>query len=422
MTWLAKKRIRISKGTKSSQNHEIFGGKAQILRVPQSGEVWQFRMWIAEEKKYLRKSLQTRDFDASVKRAEKLYLETMANVSSGKKLFGLSLQELTDLYTEWRKGDVGKRITKGRLTTIKSQMKHILAYKGAGLKIAELERNSFYDYESWRKTTRQDTQSVTIRNEQSTINHMMDFAYREGYTHLPQLDFRPINIKKDEVGRRDIFALKEYDKLIRELRSYVSKKQAPDKIERTERLMVRDAILIASNSLLRVGELWQLRWGDLEKIEHAFDSEEKPVELATLNIRGETSKTGNGRRIIMRGGQYFLRLRERSSNTDKDDFVFVSVGGNKPLARQNWYYHWGNLMRSIGIEDYQTRKLTWYSLRHFGITCRIRAGNTYSEIAEMAGTSATYIETHYKHYDDEMLKTAALKTFQIDKSGIIFSE
>ena len=51
MTWLAKKRIRISKGTMSSQNHEIFGGKAQILRVPQSGEVWQFRMWIAEEKK-----------------------------------------------------------------------------------------------------------------------------------------------------------------------------------------------------------------------------------------------------------------------------------------------------------------------------------------------------------------------------------
>jgi integrase len=419
---LAKKRIRVSKGTKGSQNHDIFGGKAQILRVPQSGEVWQFRMWIGEEKKYLRKSLQTRDFEAATDRAEKLYLETMANVSSGKKLFGLSLQELTNLYTDWRSGDVGTRITKGRLVTIKSQMKHILAYKGAGLKIGELERNSFYDYESWRKQTKPGTQSVTIRNEQSTINHMMDFAYREGYTHLPQLDFRPISIKRDEVGRRDIFALDEYDKLIRHLRSYVSKKQAPDETERTERLMVRDAILTASNSLLRVGELWQLRWGDVEKVEHAFDSEEIPVELVTLNVRGETSKTGNGRRIIVRGGQYFLRLRERSANTGKDDFVFVSVGGNKRLARQKWYYHWGNLMRGIGIEDYQSRKLTWYSLRHFGITCRIRAGNTYSEIAEMAGTSATYIETHYKHYDDGMLRTAALKSFSIDKSGIIFSE
>jgi adenylate cyclase class IV len=89
----------------------------------------------------------------STKRAEKLYLEKMANVSSGKKLFGLSLQELTDLYIDWRERDVGARITKGRLVTIKSQMKHILTYKGAGLKLGEQERNSFYDYESWRKKT-----------------------------------------------------------------------------------------------------------------------------------------------------------------------------------------------------------------------------------------------------------------------------
>jgi predicted transcriptional regulator len=76
-------------------------------------------------------------------------------------------------------------------------------------------------------------------------------------------------------------------------------------------------------------------------------------------------------------------------------------------------------MQGIGVEDYRTRKLTWYSLRHFGIICRIRAGNTYSEIAEMAGTSASYIKTHYKHYDDSMLKTAALKSFRIDSTGVV---
>ena len=86
------------------------------------------------------------------------------------------------------------------------------------------------------------------------------------------------------------------------------------------------------------------------KIEHAFDSEEKPVELVTLNVRGETSKTGNSRRIIVRGGQYFLRLRERAIHTNKDDFVFVSIGGNKRLAKQKWYSHWGNLMNGIDIE------------------------------------------------------------------------
>ena len=132
--------------------------------------------------------------------------------------------------------------------------------------------------------------------------------------------------------------------------------------------MVRDAVLIASNSLCRVGELFQMKWGDVEKIESAFDSEEKPVELVTLNIRGETSKTRNSRRIIVRGGEYFLRLRQRTPRTGKDDFVFAGADGSKRFQRERWYYHWGDLMRGIGIEDYQTRKLytpsLWNHLSH----------------------------------------------------------
>jgi hypothetical protein len=112
----------------------------------------------------------------------------------------------------------------------------------------------------------------------------------------------------------------------------------------------------------------------VKKVEHAFDSEEKPVQLATFDVRGETSKTVNSRGIIVRGGQYLLRLRERARNTEKDDFVFSAVGGNRRLARRKWYSHWENLMNGIGIEYYQTRKQTWDSLRHFGIACRIRAG------------------------------------------------
>ena len=50
-------------------------------------------------------------------------------------------------------------------------------------------------------------------------------------------------------------------------------------------------------------------------------------------------------------------------------------------------------------------------VKHFPrrITCRIRAGNTFSEIAEMVGTSATYIEIYYNHYNDDMLRMAAVK-------------
>ena len=139
-------------GNTSTDNYEILGGKAQIFRVAKSGDVWQFKMWVKEEQKYLRKSLRTRDFDTAVIRAEEKYLKTYSDVSSGRKIFGMSLGELVTEFIAWRADDVDAGIiTKGRLGTIKSQFKHVTNFKSEKLKISELDRNSFYDYEVWRK-------------------------------------------------------------------------------------------------------------------------------------------------------------------------------------------------------------------------------------------------------------------------------
>ena len=53
------------KSSFTTEYHDILGDKVKILRVKQSGGVWQFRMWIADEGKYLRKQLKTRDFEAA---------------------------------------------------------------------------------------------------------------------------------------------------------------------------------------------------------------------------------------------------------------------------------------------------------------------------------------------------------------------
>lgn len=68
------RKARKSKGNTSQEVHDILGGKSQIFRVPQSGDVWQFKMWVTEEQKYFRKSLRTKDFDTAVVRAEEKYL------------------------------------------------------------------------------------------------------------------------------------------------------------------------------------------------------------------------------------------------------------------------------------------------------------------------------------------------------------
>ena len=411
---------RKSKGNTSQEVHDILGGKSQIFRVPQSGDVWQFKMWVTEEQKYFRKSLRTKDFDTAVVRAEEKYLQTYSDVASGRKIFGMSLGELVTEFINWRAEDVDAgNIIKGRLVTIKSQCRHVLNFKSESLKINELDRHSFYDYEVWRKNNFIGTQSVTVKNEQATINQIIDYAYRKGYAHFAKFKFRKTTIKKDKIGRRSVFSLEEYDKLVRFLRSYSSKKQCADEALRNERLMIRDAVLIASNSMLRVGELWQLKWSDIVAIETRYDEQENAVNLVTINVRAETCKTRTSREVVCRGGEYVERLKKRTKYTDANDYIFASTNGTTRISKRKWYAHWKNLMEGIGIDDYAERKLTWYSLRHFAITCRIRSGVSYFDISHLAGTSVSNIESIYGHWDSEMKKIAAMKNFAIDKSGII---
>jgi integrase len=247
---------------------------------------------------------------------------------------------------------------------------------------------------------------------------MQSMAWRKGHANLDKYYFRKINIANREgYGRRGIFTLAEYDALVRYMRTYTSKAECIDEKQRLERLLIKDCVLIASNTMARVGELWQLKWGDVENIEKITDDIGKDRFLVTPNIRAETSKVRKDRRIKTRGGEYFRRLKERAAHSSSDDYVFASIGGKSKISKQKWYLHWKNLMRGIGL-DYKSRNITWYSLRHFGITARLRAQVSHTDIAAIAGNGVLNIQNHYGHIDLEMQKRAALKNFKIHKDGI----
>ena len=105
---------------------------------------------------------------------------------------------------------------------------------------------------------------MTLRNEQSTIDHMMKFLYRKNISHFETYDFQKVVIRQDDVGKRDTLALKEYDKLIRFMRTYTSNKDVEkkqdksnsftdDEFELLERQLIRDYVLISTNTCMRVG-------------------------------------------------------------------------------------------------------------------------------------------------------------------------
>ena len=76
-------------------------------------------------------------------------------------------------------------------------------------------------------------------------------------------------------------------------------------------------------------------------------------------------------------------------------------------------------MNDIGIHNHKERKLTWYSLRHFGITMRVMSGVNLIDLSKLAGTSVSHIENTYLKYSEVQSRTAALKNFRINTDGTL---
>lgn len=404
---------------KKTNAEPLLGGKGELYRMPRSGDVYQCRIWVPSQRTYVRKSLKTTDYETAKLKGEALIFKILGEVAQGKKLFGISLGELVDKFLEYRWEDVKNGvITEGRFTTIQSQCRALLRTKPRNLKVAELTENSFYEWRQMRLKDNPSITTVTIRNETATIGQIFDFAFRNGYSHFPKMYFRPIKISRADVGRRDTFTIEEYEKMVKFLRVYTSKKHCPDSDERIERQKVRDYILTLSNTLMRTGELRQLCWGDVLGYEDRIDETGKKVCVVKLRIRKETSKVRRPRTIFVRGGEYIQRLKSYSSFTDSGDLLFTNKTGTHPLGTRELYKHWDSVMNGIGIEDHSDRKLSYYSLRHFGITMRMKSGVPIADVASIAGTSVSHIETHYRHIDDEVMIDSALRNFTPVKEGL----
>jgi len=138
---------RKSKGNIKHSIHSVMDGTAQIFKVPQSGDVYQFRMYISTDKKHYRISLKTRDLESALSKARDKALELSAYVRNDIKIFGMTLDELISEYIDYRHNDVvNGDIVKERLGTIKSQLKNMANIKGEDIKLAELDRDCMFDY------------------------------------------------------------------------------------------------------------------------------------------------------------------------------------------------------------------------------------------------------------------------------------
>ena len=108
----------------------IYNSKAVIYQ--NDYDVWQFRIWLADEDKYFRQSLRTKDKAKAIADAEEMYEDIKYMKRRGKKIYSISIKQAVAMYIEDKAKYVGidgaNGIVEGRLGTIKAHMKHFLEY------------------------------------------------------------------------------------------------------------------------------------------------------------------------------------------------------------------------------------------------------------------------------------------------------
>ena len=112
----------------------------------------------------------------------------MGQVEIGKKIFSISAQELVDGYTKHQQQRVdGGFISKGRFTTIKTQLKHFLGHVGENTRLDRIQSHKYKDYYAYRKRKKPELKNVTLVNERATFGHMYKWGLEQGIISQSQL-------------------------------------------------------------------------------------------------------------------------------------------------------------------------------------------------------------------------------------------
>ena len=389
---------------------------------------WQFRMWLPPERKYVRKSLHTRNRTTAIERGKDLYLRLYADMRQGKSYFSITARDAVAGYVAYRQRDVDAGlIVPGRLITIKAHLKHWLAFIGSDARLTELDRGACEEYYHFRVGSAQRfaARQSTIVNEQSTINAMMLWLFRRGDARVDGFEFRrlPRVDRNDEAVRRSTFEATEVSAINDAAARYCDPVvNRLDDDEWRQRSLAAHYFLIAAVTGLRTGEQLQLRWGDLTWSQHQSRRHGGSVGLVEIRVRAETSKVRTSRRFFCRDDGLFARWLKIAAPDQKlpaiaDQLVF-SLDGNTVITKRALLYHFDRLMRLAGVER-AGRNLVPYSFRHFFITQKIMGGLGYQQVAEMCGTSVAQIERTYFHLNDQMRITSALSGYELDGDGLV---
>ena len=411
-----------------------------IYKRPRSS-VWQYYLQVDGEGQLRRSTGVEGDIDDinvgqadAIEFATNKYLDSRAKQNYGmKSIVTKKLFDLIDDFLEEEKQRIRPYNQAGFITKetwrVKAHHLNLLRkfHKEVNVPLDKLDYDKLFKYPDWRRTTscsKRNPIPVTPPKTQQCISAELTtirayFAYLVQKKYLLKVpEFRKVIRESKKINRRDYLTARQYQQSYTSIRAWSNSKTCTE-TQRYNRKVLYNAILIMTNSLLRVGTLRNLVWNDLDVAENIPKEEQDHYHI--IRVRREACKTGEPRVVLSPTVEYFDRIRELAGIPKQPKSRFPHIPAEyrhmpilskkrnieERMGQGTFERCWKEIKELCSIKKgyWGNKNITWYSFRHTGISLCINRGISPIQLSRLAGTGLANIEQVYYHHEAESKAT-----------------
>jgi len=426
-----------------AETHSLYNGQLFIYSLANSkNKTFQVRIRIPGEPNPIRRSLKTRLLHEAIQLAQNLYLELRARASQDLPLGATTFDGAYRAYVKYRREGTN-RSNRACDAYLKNHELYFTNYFDQFSDINQITDQTVSNYWKWRiefwsprgegmrsgntrrlQHTTTTPSWATLNKEQTRLRNVFAFAKDKGWlAQAPQVH-HPIS-KRAGPNRRAGFSVKEYRTVLRAVEKKIRRKTQPVRqssqgktykaYSHSHNIRGWEAykawVLTISNTGIRVQELLQIRW---EQLELRRDNK-SGNSYTVIHITREQSKTDRPRSVISRDFHktydYLMRWKDAATYTDPQDLIFTAdkrkskfvvgeyTGG--PGVPRDFTHMTKSILRQVGLHTKQEGGYLYRrsstSFRHFYCSMRLLEGCPIKPLADNMGTSYKMIEENYSH-------------------------
>ena len=395
--------------TSRDDHFTILDGKCHIFRREGSPFWW---VGFHQKGRYVRSSTKQTDSSAAEVVGREWYFKKQSDIASGAtNISGETFEKVSKSAIAHYESLVQRGIRSPKtLKEIKSVLASRVMPFFKKLDISSIDNTTWHRYkssivESYPRVTR-----GTLHQYKSAVRVVLNEAFRTGKIKAVPV-FRDEYSTNKNIQSRPWFDENDYKKLHTAIRNHAKHLETRDRLQYEYALELYDYVIIATNTGMRVGELQNMKFSDVEIVK------EKMTDKEVLVIRNIKGKRGSGVCQSYYGAVPAFRRRMKARGISDINGHANSVRSKRSklnglLDEKVFLIHhrtmFNNILEKAGLKYSDSNppaRRDFVSLRATYICFRLLNGVPVYEIANNCRTSVAIIESNYaRHLGGQLMR------------------